>query len=205
MHPVEQQHAKRSEPSRILHRGATRLAQALVRDRRGVAAVEFALVLPFMLVLFLGMNELNSALTLDRKISQAASSVADLVAQADKLKSSQVNDLLKMSKAVLDPYPEGDLQMVVASVWIKEVNQPRVVWSRAMNTSQWGSNSAPPIDIPSELMKQKDSYLIVAHAEYEHKPGFANVLKDVFNTASIRLTDTYFLRPRVSTSVECCN
>ncbi|WP_417768462.1 TadE/TadG family type IV pilus assembly protein [Stappia sp.] len=195
----------RGAPSRILRRAATRLTLALARDRRGVAAVEFALVLPFMLVLFLGMNELNSALTLDRKVSQAASSVADLVAQADKLKSSEVNDLMKLSKAVLDPYPEGELKLVVASVWIKEKDQPRVVWSRAMNTSQWGSNTAPPIEIPAELAKQKDSYLIVTHAEYNHRPAFSNVLKDVFNTTTIGLSDTYFMRPRVSTSVECCN
>ncbi|WP_186400224.1 TadE/TadG family type IV pilus assembly protein [Stappia sp. P2PMeth1] len=196
---------RRDGPYRIVRTMAARLASGLLRDRRGVAAVEFALVLPFMLVLFLGVTELNSALTLDRKVSQAASSVADLVAQADKLTSSEVNDLLQLSRAVLDPYPEAPLSMVVASVWIKDVNQPRVVWSRAMNTSQWGAGSAPPIELPPELTQQKDTYLVVAHAEYEHRPTFAAVLKDVFNKATITLSDTYYLRPRVSTSVACCN
>lgn len=196
---------RREGPCRIVRTVAARLTSGLLRDRRGVAAVEFALVLPFMLVLFLGITELNSALTLDRKVSQAASSVADLVAQADKLTSSEVSDLLQLSRAVLDPYPEAPLTMVVASVWIKEVNQPRVVWSRAMNTSEWGAGSAPPVEVPQELTQQKDTYLIVTHAEYEHRPTFAAVLKDVFNTATITLSDTYYLRPRVSTSVACCN
>lgn len=196
---------RQQEPRRIIRKTVARIAGGLMRDRRGVAAVEFALVLPFMLVLFLGVTELNSALTLDRKVSQAASSVADLVAQADRLKSSEVNDLLKLSRAVLDPYPEAPLKVVVASVWMKEVNQPRVMWSRAMNTAQWGTNSAPPIELPKELTRQKDTYLIVAHAEYEHRPTFAAVLKDVFNSATITLSDTYYMRPRVSTSVECCN
>lgn len=196
---------RQQEPRRIVRKAATRIASGLMRDRRGVAAVEFALVLPFMLALFLGVTELNSALTLDRKISQAASSVADLVAQADKLKASEVEDLLKLSRAVLDPYPEAPLKVVVASVWMKEVNQPRVVWSRAMNTAQWGANSAPPIKLPPELTSQKGTYLVVAHAEYEHRPAFAAVLKDVFNSATITLSDTYYMRPRVSTSVECCS
>lgn len=174
-------------------------------DRRGVAAVEFALVLPFMLLLFLGMFELNSALTVDRKVSQAASSVADLVAQTDRLTNAEINDLLKISDAILQPYPSSDLKLVVSSIWIKDVNKPQVVWSRALNTSQWGANSTPPITIPEGLTKQKDTYLIVAQATYTHRPTFATMLKDVFSTETIELSDTYFLRPRVSSRVDCCS
>jgi Flp pilus assembly protein TadG len=181
------------------------LLRRLVRDRNGVAAVEFALVLPFMLLLFLGMVELDSALTVDRKVSQVASSIADLVAQTDKLDEADIRDLLKMSDAVLDPYPASNLKLVVASVWMRDVNKPRVKWSRALNTSAWSANGSPPIDIPEGLTKQKDSYLIVAQATYTHRPTFAALLKDVFATETIELTDTYYMRPRVSTEVECCS
>lgn len=174
-------------------------------DRRGVAAVEFALVLPFMLLLFLGMVELNSALTLDRKVSQTASALADLVAQTDKLTTAQVNDLMEISEAMLAPYPASDVKLVVASVWMKDVDKPQVVWSRALNTSAWGKNSPPPITIPEGLTKQKDTYLIVSQAKYTHRPTFAAVLKDVFSSDTVELSDTYFMRPRVSTNVECCN
>lgn len=174
-------------------------------DRRGVAAVEFALVLPFMLLLFLGMVELNSALTLDRKVSQTASALADLVAQTDKLTTAQVNDLMEISEAMLAPYPASNVKLVVASVWMKDVNKPQVVWSRALHTGAWGKNSPPPIEIPEGLTKQKDTYLIVAQAKYTHRPTFATVLKDVFSTETIELSDIYFMRPRVSTNVECCN
>ncbi|MBC00254.1 MAG: hypothetical protein CML67_12010 [Rhodobacteraceae bacterium] len=174
-------------------------------DRRGVAAVEFALVLPFMLLLFLGMVELNSALTLDRKVSQTASALADLVAQTDKLTTAQINDLMEISEAMLAPYPSSDAKLVVASVWMKDVDTPQVVWSRALNTSAWSNNSPPPITIPEGLTKQKDTYLIVSQATYTHRPTFAAVLKDVFNSDTIELSDTYFMRPRVSTNVECCN
>ncbi|MCA1244573.1 pilus assembly protein [Stappia stellulata] len=174
-------------------------------DRRGVAAVEFALVLPFMLLLFLGMVELNSALTLDRKVSQTASALADLVAQTDKLTTAQINDLMEISEAMLAPYPSSDAKLVVASVWMKDVDTPQVVWSRALNTSAWSNNSPPPITIPEGLTKQKDTYLIVSQATYTHRPTFAAVLKDVFNSDTIELSDIYFMRPRVSTNVECCN
>ncbi|WP_051242134.1 TadE/TadG family type IV pilus assembly protein [Stappia stellulata] len=190
----------RQEPMRAFRRLAR-----FGSDRRGIAAVEFALVLPFMLLLFLGMVELNSALTLDRKVSQTASALADLVAQTDKLTSAQVNDLMEISEAMLDPYPASGIKLVVSSVWMKDVNKPRVVWSRGLNTGGWSKNSPPPIEIPDSLTKQKDTYLIVSQAIYTHRPTFAAILKDVFSTDTIELSDTYFMRPRVSTNVECCN
>ncbi|WP_417772199.1 TadE/TadG family type IV pilus assembly protein [Stappia sp.] len=182
-----------------------RLINRLGRETRAVAAVEFALVLPFMLLLLLGMIELDQAMTVDRKVSQVASSIADLVAQTDKLKESDIADLLKISGAILEPYPENNLKLVVASIWIKDVNQPRVVWSRALNTSRWNANNTPPIQIPEGLTQDKDTYLIVTRAVYSHRPTFAALLKDVFSTDTIELSDTYYMRPRVSSEVECCS
>ena len=199
-------------PLRIPGRGARGLRtnkrglfRRLRGDRRGVAAVEFALVLPFMVLLFFGMLEMNAALTVDRKVSQAAQSLADLVSQTDRLSSNDINDLLKVTKAVLDPYPQSDLKLVVASVEIEDVNKPRVQWSRAVNEAQWATGSAPPIEFPEALAKQPGSFVIVTQATYKYTPSFSAVLKDVFNTDSIELADTYFMRPRISTSVSCCS
>ena len=49
-------------------------------DRRGVSAVEFALIAPIMVAMYLGAAELTQVLTLDRKVTSAANAVADLVA-----------------------------------------------------------------------------------------------------------------------------
>ncbi len=48
-------------------------------DRSGVAAVEFALTLPLLVVLWLGMAELTQISMASAKATQAAQSVADLV------------------------------------------------------------------------------------------------------------------------------
>ncbi|GGE90156.1 pilus assembly protein [Stappia taiwanensis] len=182
-----------------------RIVARFADNRQGVAAVEFALVLPFMVLLFIGMLELNNALTLDRKVSQASSAVADLVAQADKLSSGEIADILKMGDVILSPYPGTDLKLVVASIWIKDVDKPQVVWSRASNTGAWASGGAPPIPLPAELTKTKNTYLIVATTEYAFTPMFSGLVKDIFGTGTITLGDTYYLRPRISTNVTCCS
>ena len=66
------------------------------RDERGVSAVEFALLAPFMIALYLGSVQLTLGLTADRKVSQVANSVADLVTQDDFVTDA---DLLAAAKA----------------------------------------------------------------------------------------------------------
>ena len=48
-----------------------------------MAAIEFALIVPIMAVMFIGAVELSQAITVDRRVTQVASSTADLVARAD--------------------------------------------------------------------------------------------------------------------------
>ena len=55
----------------------------LASDERGVAAVEFALILPFLLLLFLGTIEASSLITVDRRVNVISGTVGDLVARTD--------------------------------------------------------------------------------------------------------------------------
>ena len=52
-----------------------------LRDRRGVAAIEFALILPILVLLCLGCFEVPRYVLIWQRIERAASGVSDLVAQ----------------------------------------------------------------------------------------------------------------------------
>ena len=58
-----------------------RLARRWTASDEGVAAVEFGLIVPIMAVMFIGAVELSQAITVDRRVTQVASSTADLVAR----------------------------------------------------------------------------------------------------------------------------
>ena len=60
------------------------------KDARGVSAVEFALILPLMLTLYLGGNELTHALTIARKVTHATSSLGDLVTQTKAVSAADM-------------------------------------------------------------------------------------------------------------------
>src|SRR5258708_2268611 len=93
-------------------------ARALVArwrgDKQGVAAVEFAFIVPIMFVLFVGAVELSQAITVDRRVTQVAGSTADLVARKETtISNSEITDILRIGGFIMAPYDRTPLQVVV--------------------------------------------------------------------------------------------
>jgi Flp pilus assembly protein TadG len=104
--------------------------------QRGVAAVEFALIAPVMILMLFGATEISQAVTVDRKVTQSASTVADLVAQYDNLDCSTLVSIMKISRSVFEPFAnQGNLASInVASVALVG-GTPKVEWSRMVDSS----------------------------------------------------------------------
>ena len=56
-----------------------------VADKRALAATEFAVIVPLMLVMFFGTVEFSSAVAIDRKVTLIARTLSDLTSQSTKL------------------------------------------------------------------------------------------------------------------------
>ncbi|MBA4038549.1 MAG: pilus assembly protein TadG, partial [Bradyrhizobium sp.] len=69
-----------------------RRARQLLRDKRGVAAVEFAVIVPVMLVLFFGVDEFSSVVAVDRKVTLMARTLSDLTSQNDRVSDTQLTN-----------------------------------------------------------------------------------------------------------------
>lgn len=50
----------------------------LLRDRHGMSAVEFALIAPVLIMIYVGVAEINSLLTVYRRTATVAATAADL-------------------------------------------------------------------------------------------------------------------------------
>ena len=70
------------------------------RDRRGVSAVEFALLSPFMVALYLGTVDISDAIGVDRKLTLTAGAIANLAAQTSSITATDMTDLLKAGTSV---------------------------------------------------------------------------------------------------------
>lgn len=188
--------------SRIIGTARRRTAlalQTLIRDRRGVSAVEFALLLPLMLSLYVVGNETSQALTIYRKVSHTGATLGDLTSQASTLTTAQMTDIFAASTAVMSPYSATNLKIVIAAVEMK--NKAYLTdWSQAQNATAWTANATPPITIPAGLITEGQQ-IIVTQVKYTYVSGFSTLMKDIWGSNSITLSDVSYFRPRVSTTI----
>jgi len=167
--------------------------RALAHDTSGVSAVEFALILPVMITMYIGAVEFSSALTVDRRVSSVASSAADLAAQAEEVTSNSVQDIFTAATSILLPYSATPISIVLTSVVADANNDTTVDWSCALNGSAKSQGSA--ITLPTGLT-QPFSSVIMAEVAYSYTPPISQFL-----TGGINMSDTFYLRPRRSLTV----
>lgn len=201
--PNTQASAPRLNMTRVnVAKASPSLASRLLRDRTGVAAVEFALILPLLLILLIGMAETTSALSFKRKLSQTAFSVADLVSQSSSVSSSDITDLMTAADAIMEPFSSDGMTVVIASVTFDAKSKPTVDWSVNQDGgTPWSKGSTPPVTIPAGVTKASTT-IIIGRAEAAYTLMFGNMLQNIFpRAANISMSDTYFLLPRLSDSV----
>jgi Flp pilus assembly protein TadG len=164
-------------------------------DQSGVSAVEFAILLPLMLTMYLGGVEVSQAVSADRKATLVAHTVGDLVAQQSNVTSAYVTTVLvNASAAVAYPFSPSNLKTTVTSVCINSAGTvATVAWSRTQNgTTHSGVVTS---SIPTALMVANTS-LIWGEASYDYRPTIGWTI-----TGTLTLRDKFFLRPRLASSV----
>lgn len=163
-------------------------------DARGLGAVEFALIVPIMISLYLGAVEFGHALTIDRRVTAIASATADLVAQAEQVEASDILDIFEASSSIILPYSKTPLSIVLTSVVADADGVTTVAWSDALNGAAHPVGSG--FTVPTGLVQPLGS-VIVAEVSYVYTPTVGQYL-----TGGITMQETFYLKPRRSVTVE---
>jgi Flp pilus assembly protein TadG len=180
------------KPALILARMRRPLRRFLA-DKRGVSAVEFAMVLPLMVTLYLGGVEVSSAVAIDRKMTLVARTLGDLVSQATSVDNSGMTSILAATTAVMAPYSDTNLKITVSSVQINSQGVAKVSWSDAKNATPRTVGST--VTLPAALNVPSTS-LIWAEASYAYTPTVGYII-----TGTKNLTDQIYMRPRLTDCV----
>jgi Flp pilus assembly protein TadG len=170
------------------------MLRRLRSDQRGLAAVEFALVAPIMILLYCGLAEFTMAMMAERRAAHAASVVADLVAQSSQITGSQVTDIFAVGNAIMDPFPTSGLKLRITSVTADTNARPKVIWSQGSGLAALGLGSTVA-GFPPTLLTAGDS-VIQADVQY----AFTSPLRILLPNA-ITFSDTFYLKPRASAAV----
>ena len=173
-------------------------------NTKGVAATEFAMILPIMLVLFIGSVETTGLLNQDRKLSRIANSVTDLVAQAQSVSSAEVSGMFDIGNKILAPYTTDTLNIIVASVSFDDEGDATIDWSVCKLTcADWAKGTEPPITLPDTVASPNTS-IVVGEASMTYTPEFSGIFTDYFQRAtSYNISDSFYLQPRLTDTVKC--
>ena len=170
---------------------ALRMPQALrryTRDRRGVSAVEFALLAPLMIGLYLGCAEISDGVAADRKVSLIAATLANLTSQVSTISTSEMTNILDASSAIVAPYAASKLKMSISCLNIDSTGKATVKWSVTRN----GTAKSGVLSIPSALAVP-NSQLIFAETSYAYTPTVGYTI-----TGTLTLSDQMYMAPRIT-------
>jgi Flp pilus assembly protein TadG len=170
-----------------------RRLRRLIGDERGVSAVEFALLLPLMLTLYLGAVEVSQGIGADRKVTLTARTIGDLVSQVSSIGNSDMTNALNASSAVMAPFPAGNLTVTVTSVTIDSTGKATVDWSDTLHGT--ARTKGATVTLPTALNVANTS-LIWSEVQYSYRPVIGYVV-----SGTLTLRDQIYMRPRLSTSV----
>jgi Flp pilus assembly protein TadG len=162
--------------------------------RDGATAVEFALLLPFLILLYLGGYELTQALSTYRKLTDTTTEIGSIVSQYPTLSAANLNSIFGATSQIMSPYSASKLAIVVSEVTTDSSNHATVTWSQGYNGGL-PLTAGTAVSLPSGLAMPSTSYVLVQTA-YQYSPtiGAAYV-------PTIALSDSIYMLPRQSSSI----
>jgi len=158
------------------------------RAQSGMAAVEFAMVLPAMLALVFGSIEVTNALVCKGDVTSTASTAGDLIAQGTKVTDADLNNVYASLAALLYPYPTGSTQVRITSIIDDGQGGAKVAWSKAQNTTPYSTGQS--MTVPAGLIQSGGS-VIYAEITYPYTSPFTYIIH-----SPITMTNTYYAHPR---------
>jgi Flp pilus assembly protein TadG len=186
-----------------------RSVAALLRDRSGIAATEFAVIVPIMLVMFFGTVELSSGVAVDRKVTLMARTLSDLTSQSTSVADSDMTNFFAAAGAIMTPYAVAPTQPIISEIYIDAAGKAWIQWSKAATVALVNGSPVATLvasthnpgdqimTVPSALAIPQ-SYLIWSQVSYLYVPTIGYVM----SKTGVSLSDTAYTRPRQS---QCVN
>jgi Flp pilus assembly protein TadG len=162
--------------------------RALAHERRGIAAIEFAVLLPLFILLYLGTFEIGQGVSINLNNALAARTVTDLASQYTTIYNADMTNILGASSTVLAPYPAQPLSVTVSEVTVDQNGKATIAWSDTLNGTARAVGQT--VTLPAG-MNVPGSYLIWGETQYVYTPSLGYIL-----TGSITLSSQIFMSPR---------
>lgn len=175
-----------------------------VHERDGISAVEFALILPFMLTLYLGGSELGDGMAIQFKATLAARTAADLATQYTNIPdTTTMNQILGAASTVMTPYPTANMTITVSELQLTTGSTTgKVIWSASNSGNGRTVNSTFPLPTAMQALapatpSSPNVYLILGEVTYPYTPSMGYAI-----TGTINIYEDFVFSPRLASCVQ---
>jgi Flp pilus assembly protein TadG len=184
--------------------GPVSLCRRFAASTRGVAAVEFAMILPVLLIMLLATFDGGNAIAIYMKVRSATYTLAAVTNQYTTMQPSDMTAVTGATAAVLAPYSSTPTVVIISQIAATSNTQAKVSWSYSVNGTAL-TRGATYSGLPTNLANNacgsgnynanNPCYLIFAQVSYTFTPVFG-----YFGKGGITLSDSLYVTPR---SVNC--
>ena len=165
----------------------------LIAHTGGVAAIEFALVVPLVIIVYAGGFEIVQAATVNRKLTDTTVQLANVTTQYTSVALPDLNNIAAASSQIMAPYSTSSLTTVISEVQTDATSHGKVAWSQGYGASCLAAGS--PVTLPPGFASPS-SYYILVQTTYAYTPTIGGAF-----VHAIPMTDQIFMVPRQSTSI----
>lgn len=165
----------------------------------GIAAVEFAMVFPIMIMLLLGTVELGNGILANQKVISSSQMVTDLLTRTEIVTDDQLAEAKRAGRLALAPFDPDLVGFDIISIRYDpdsadadEEPDPVVVWRNTDNM-----DAIPDITERVLPLALDGDGLIVTYVRFPYEPPFATRL-----VGNITMIEATFSRGRKSPVVE---
>jgi Flp pilus assembly protein TadG len=164
------------------------------RAKSGIAAVEFALILPFMALLYLGGFEIMQEIACKRQVALTASTIASIVTQYSNVSQSQsMPGILAASQSVLTPFQAANAVVTVSVINIDNNGRATIAWSQCLNGT--ARTVGAVVTVPAAL-DVPNTTLVYGETRYNYTPVI-----DFMNLGTMTLYSSVYMLPRQPGSI----
>jgi Flp pilus assembly protein TadG len=191
-----------------------RAERAFVRDRRAIAAIEFAFIVPLMLVLMFGTVEFSTGMAAARKVTLTASALADLTSEIvangniAPIADSDLQNMFTAGISIMNPYIQGtsSVTATISEIYVDLSKNATFQWSRAATLAPGASqatfvtsshNPGDPYPTLPTALQVAQTYVILTEVRFPFVPAVNFLWWQ--SVPSVPLSDQAFSRPRQAT------
>jgi Flp pilus assembly protein TadG len=166
-----------------------------LRDEKGVAVTEMALLFPLLISIMMGVYDLGQGIIVNHKTINASQIIGDLITRNQNLTFAEVEDIVNAGQMAYAPYPSAPMGYDIISVEFDPAGIPVVLWRVT-------DNMAPNATVLASLadLAEPGEGLVIVSVAYAYVPFFSNFIIDQFD-----MMEVSFLRGRRSAVVACAD